>query len=406
MVFKILKASGSSIRSVNYNENKVLAEDAEIMLWENFPSNSFYSIYSTLEKYENNPAVSARTRSYSFHATLCPGPADGTTEEESLELIKKVMAELGYGRQPYAVYRHHDIDRIHYHIVSVRVDEKGRAIDRHKDAYRAKEIMLAHENEFHYTLGKDETSLAHMFDSGSVYKTFDYTKGNMLAQMKSILMQSLKYNYTTFRQFQYIMRTKGVGVDVVQRRTGGNRLVFQGLDEKGKIMTRLVMENDLGVNAYEQYEELLEENYEAAAMFGRDAMRIAATSAFLLKKSSSETEYLRLMKNKGIKVEIIHQDDDTKRRVTTATFVDDKSKTCWKMDELGDMCSLNDFNSAISSGHWGADRNVRKTLSRQDEGEYKSFLSEVMDRRLEHFLNDTKTLEQDIDEEYGYGYEW
>ena len=35
------------------------------------------------------------------------------------------MQALGYGSQPYIVFKHHDIEREHIHIVSLRVNEQG-----------------------------------------------------------------------------------------------------------------------------------------------------------------------------------------------------------------------------------------------------------------------------------------
>ena len=35
--------------------------------------------------------------------------------------IGKLMDHLGYGNQPYFVYKHADIDRVHFHIVSTRI---------------------------------------------------------------------------------------------------------------------------------------------------------------------------------------------------------------------------------------------------------------------------------------------
>ena len=38
------------------------------------------------------------------------------------------MEGMGWGGQPYVVYKHTDIDRPHIHIVTVQVDSSGRKI--------------------------------------------------------------------------------------------------------------------------------------------------------------------------------------------------------------------------------------------------------------------------------------
>ena len=40
-----------------------------------------------------------------------------------------VKERMGYGNQPYMVYKHEDIDRHHMHIVTIRVDENGKCLD-------------------------------------------------------------------------------------------------------------------------------------------------------------------------------------------------------------------------------------------------------------------------------------
>ena len=36
------------------------------------------------------------------------------------------MQEMGYDEQPYIVYLHNDIERVHLHVVSVRVNLSGK----------------------------------------------------------------------------------------------------------------------------------------------------------------------------------------------------------------------------------------------------------------------------------------
>ena len=52
--------------------------------------------------------------------------------------IKNLMEHLGYGNQPFFVYKHADLDRMHFHIVSTRIDcETGKKI---KDNYEKEKV--------------------------------------------------------------------------------------------------------------------------------------------------------------------------------------------------------------------------------------------------------------------------
>jgi hypothetical protein len=53
--------------------------------------------------------------------------------------ISKMMEQMGYGNQPYFVYKHKDLDRVHYHVVSTRIDqETGKKI---KDNYEHQKMQ-------------------------------------------------------------------------------------------------------------------------------------------------------------------------------------------------------------------------------------------------------------------------
>ena len=56
-----------------------------------------------------------------------------------MELAEKYMDKMGYGQQPFIVYRHNDTCNTHVHIVSVCIDDDGRKI---KDSYEHRRSML------------------------------------------------------------------------------------------------------------------------------------------------------------------------------------------------------------------------------------------------------------------------
>jgi hypothetical protein len=65
------------------------------------------------------------------------------------------MKHLGYASQPYLVYRHADIDRVHFHIVSTRIDKQsGKKI---KDNFEKEKVQkFLKELEQTYQLMNDE----------------------------------------------------------------------------------------------------------------------------------------------------------------------------------------------------------------------------------------------------------
>ena len=69
--------------------------------------------------------------------------------------LDRLMEHLGYGKQPYLVYRHADIDRVHFHIVSTRIDKQsGKKI---KDNFEKEKVQkFIKDLEQIYQLKNDE----------------------------------------------------------------------------------------------------------------------------------------------------------------------------------------------------------------------------------------------------------
>ena len=69
-----------------------------------------------------------RTSNTVFHVSLNPSPEDKLTNEQLREIANEYMQKMGYGEQPYIVFKHKDIDRGHlmsYHYASMRTALKS-----------------------------------------------------------------------------------------------------------------------------------------------------------------------------------------------------------------------------------------------------------------------------------------
>ena len=63
------------------------------------------------------------------HISLNPHSEDRLTDTDLQNIAREYLEKLGFGEQPYMVYKHEDIDRHHVHIVTVNVDENGRRLN-------------------------------------------------------------------------------------------------------------------------------------------------------------------------------------------------------------------------------------------------------------------------------------
>ena len=118
--------------ALRYNKKKVDKDEAVVLFWqkmlEPFDKYGQLDIDTCMESFWPYLEANRRTTNTVFHASLNPSPEDRLTDEQLREIACEYMERMGYGNQPYIVFKHKDISREHLHIVSLRVDEQGQKI--------------------------------------------------------------------------------------------------------------------------------------------------------------------------------------------------------------------------------------------------------------------------------------
>ena len=129
-----------------------------------------------------------RTKKTVFHCSLNPHPDEKLSDETLMQIAKEYMEALGYGNQPYIVFKHNDITREHIHIVSLRVDSKGRKISDKFEKRRSKKITDALERKYGL-IPSSKIADKVMNETPKI----DTTSGNIKEQVASILRIVLKH---------------------------------------------------------------------------------------------------------------------------------------------------------------------------------------------------------------------
>jgi hypothetical protein len=158
MVIVIHQASSTS-NAFYYNERKAKEGKATFYHNRNTPSvNPF--IYSTQHRHQIFKRIedsNTRVKNKGLHISFNPTMNDMIRmgEKGIRTELDNMMKQLGYGSQPYLVYRHADIDRVHFHIVSTRIDrQSGKKI---KDNFEKEKVQkFIKELEQTYQLKNDD----------------------------------------------------------------------------------------------------------------------------------------------------------------------------------------------------------------------------------------------------------
>ena len=322
MVVNICKAVNHSGTSSRYSDKKVKADKASVI----YASHIFDTRCpeTTFRIYENG---SLRCERMSFHASVNPSVNDKMSDEQIVSMIKDLMFGLGYGSQPYIVYKHEDIERHHYHIVSVRVDENGRKINDSKEYVRCAAILSVLARKYGFVVGKKKMS-----------------QRNKPAIQAHITYYAMKYRFTSKQQFRSLLHS--FNVDVRYGWKGNdNYMVLTGIDYKtGNLSSKpvVIKDSDLSVDSVR----------ERAAEYARDStesnmIQTQKTIKSLLPISVSESHFMRLLALKGITVHLIKDDNG---KIVDAIFIDHLSKSCMGLESIRGLNA--DMIDSMSRTQW------------------------------------------------------
>ena len=176
--------------ALGYNFKKVEKGEASVLLAaELYQSNDGnYTMEDVLADIQALIPKKCRTKKMVFHCSLNPHPDEKLSDETLTQIAKEYMEALGYGNQPYIVFKHSDIAREHIHIVSLRVDSRGQKINDRFEKRRSKKITDALERKF----GLIPSSKVTDREMEEVSK-IDTTKGNIKEQVAETLRSVLKH---------------------------------------------------------------------------------------------------------------------------------------------------------------------------------------------------------------------
>ena len=224
-----IRSGSSPGGALYYNKEKVDKNEAEVLLWqkmlEPFNKHGRMDIDACMESFRPYLEANRRTTNLVFHVSLNPSPEDRLTDERLRDIAREYMERMGYGEQPYIVFKHKDISREHLHIVSLRVDEQGRKLPHDFEARRSMEILRDLERKYglHPSIKGEEQA-----DRLGLRKV-NYKEGNVKQQISSVVRSCLcNYKCSSYGEFRTLLERFNVSVE---ERTG----TIDGRDYAGVI---------------------------------------------------------------------------------------------------------------------------------------------------------------------------
>jgi hypothetical protein len=118
--------------ALNYNEKKVQNGKAQCLYAGNYLNDANkMNFHQKLDGFENNNRLNKMATTKTLHVSLNFDPSEKLLENKLVEIASAYMDKIGFGEQPFLVYKHEDAGHPHIHIVSTTIKEDGSRINTH-----------------------------------------------------------------------------------------------------------------------------------------------------------------------------------------------------------------------------------------------------------------------------------
>jgi len=368
MVAKI--SSGSLLYGVlAYNQEKVDERLAKVIFTNRMiePKDGEYNIAICLRSFEPYLLANQRTEKPVLHISINPDPKDKLSDEQLSEVAQSYMDKMGYGDQPFIVYKHEDIDRQHIHIVSLRVDENGRKLDHNFEYKKSMDICRALELQYGLVPADQKQR-----QERAPLKAVLYEKGDVKHQVANVIRPVAQgYHFLSLKEYKALLSFYNVHVEEVSGEIKGKPyrgLVYSALNSNGEKVGNPLnassFDKSVGINALEKRMEKSTEIIKQKGLKDRSKEVIASA----MKSHPDRISFKKGLAKNGITV-LFRENEQG--RIYGATFIDHEQKVVFNGSRLGKEFSANVFDDLFRVPH-GKEGHTKQEVGKEpftSEGE-------------------------------------
>ena len=332
--------------ALGYNFKKVEKGEASILLAAELYQDreGRYTMEDVLADMQAVIPEKCRTKKMVFHCSLNPHPDEKLSDETLMQIAKEYMEALGYGKQPYIVFKHNDIAREHIHIVSLRIDGEGKKINDKFEKRRSKQITDTLERKYNL-IPSSKVSNKEEVETPKV----DISKENIKEQVASALRMVLKhYKFCSLGELNAILSRYHLAVEEVKTEFRGKKydgLVYVPTDDKGDKVGTPIHASDIGRGVgYTAVQNRMQKSKQAIKpLIPIIRYRVLQT---MRTSPKTEEELRQRLEEQGLRVFIRKNESG---RIYGITFIDDKEGIALNGSRLGKGYAANVFNGYFSN---------------------------------------------------------
>lgn len=320
---------------MNRDEGRVLGANKIIL-----PADGHIDIARMVENFNLFMPKMGRTKKPVLHISLNPHPDDKLTEQQYEILAREYLDKLGFGEQPYIIYKHMDIDRHHIHIVTVNVNEQGKRLNQDFLFRRSKKITTEMEEKYNLHKAQREKITPDM-----PIKKVD-PNGDIKRQIaNAVKMVGMRYKFQTIGEYNAVLSLYNIRCEQTDGRVNGREyhgLVYFTTDDDGKTIANPFKASRLGKFASRT---AIDSHFEKA----KDKIDVATTKrkvADVLADATDKEDLTAKLKAQNMDVVFRYTDEG---RIYGVTFIDHNTMTVLNGSRLGKQFSANALNERFNN---------------------------------------------------------
>jgi hypothetical protein len=361
-----------------YNQEKIDAGLGKILETNRVfvPADGQFSVGDCMRDFERFMPEQVTTTRGIIHISLNPHPEDKLSDDQLSDIGREYIERLGFGEQPFLIFKHEDIDRQHLHIVSTRVRSDGTLIS-DKNNYE-KSRKITDELEKKYGLHPKDKKQGEAWQLSPV----DTSRGDLKKQVANVVKPlAAMYKFQSLGEYRALLSLYNIGVEKVEGSIQGNKytgLGYSVLDVDSNRVSKPLKSSLFGKSyGIEALEQLMKKSGEEIKAGGQTAKTKALASASLI-GSRTGSEFRADLQGKGIDLMLRYGNGG---RLFGVTFIDHNSRTVLNGSALGKEFSANALSSRFADFSQPSREDLQPVLSAPVKETLRPFVQPAPDDR-------------------------
>ena len=346
MIAKISPPSKDLMKTLTYNFRKVDRDQADILLSGQLSADGRLTAERVFREMTAYIPSGARTKNIVFHASINPRPDEPLSDDRLRTIAREYLRRLGYGDQPFIVFKHRDIAREHIHLVSTRVRHDGSKIRDTMEHVRSTRIMRSLEAKFGLMPSSPSRKKK---DVSAQPSAVDVDAGDIKRQVAAAVQYVLgRYAFQSVGEMNLLLTRFRVTAEEVKTERKGrpfDGIVYAATDADGHKICTPIKASEIGRQV--SYAALRRHFEQSKSVVRERSGAIRHAIADVMQTSPDRAAFIDRMRERGIETVLRINDAG---RLYGITFIDDANGIAVNGSRLGKGFAANVFNAYFAGG--------------------------------------------------------